>query len=1155
MLLEILIRIWSGIIHSLVNGASAVRAIEKDMLRRFGNDLVGVIPWGTHLCQFYETKQDLIDILVPYFAEGLHSNEFCMWITSVPLEVDEATRALKEAVPDLEEYVKNGQIEIISYNNWYLLDGKFDANRVLQSWIEKENAALKRGFEGLRLTGNTLWVERDLWKSFVDYEEAINSVIGEHRIMAVCTYCLTSCSGTDVVDVVRNHVGTLIKQIDKWYLVEDAARRKAVNGALKLTEQKYSALFENMQDCFAYHKVLFDETGKPVDYVFLEINNAFERLTGLKRENILGRRVTQVLPGIENDPANWIGVYGKVALTGEPVRCENYFEDLHRWYLISAYSPQHGYFVATFEDVTERKKSEELLVNEKSMLRGIMENTGVMLAYFDPQFNFVVVNSAYAKGSGHTVEDLIGKNHFVLFPNEENQAIFEKVRDTGEVITFFDKQFEFANQLEGGVTYWDWTLAPVKNEMGQVQGLILSLFETTQRKKAETMIKRQSMIQKGVNRILGEALSARTEEALGEMCLVVAEEITDSKFGFIGEINEGGLQDVSISNSGWDACVMHDLNGQRPPSNLIHGIYGRVLLDGKGLFTNDPANHPDSIGLPFGHPPLQSFLGVPLKDDGKTIGIIAVANREGGYSEADLEALEALAPAIVEAFMRKRSEEILLEQNLVISSVSDAIFSTDNSFIFKTWNKAAEHIFGWTAEEVIGKATISVFNPIYHNSNGTKWEHIMDELMKNGFWRGEIIYHKKGGSPIPVSVSASLVKDENKNVTGIVTVAHDISARKKREEILKETQQDLNRAQSVAKTGSWRLDTQRNILHWSDENYRIFGVSKGTPLTYETFLEFVYPDDREYVNEKWKAGLRGEPYDIEHRIIVDERVKWVREKAELEFDENGTLLGGFGTTQDITDMVEMREKLSFYSKHLEELVEEKTWQLKGTERLAAIGQTAGMIGHDIRNPLQSIDGAIYLAKGDVESLPDGSKEKEELEEILDLIKEQVSYINHMVTDLQDFARTAPPQFEETIIQESITESLSMVKIPENIQVNVILSANPLKLTVDCTDMKRIFVNLIKNAVQAMPNGGELTIKVLQKEKEAWICIEDTGVGIAKEIKPKLFTPLFTTKSKGQGFGLAVCKKLIEAQSGEITFDSEVGKGSTFIIKLPLKREA
>jgi PAS domain S-box-containing protein len=127
------------------------------------------------------------------------------------------------------------------------------------------------------------------------------------------------------------------------------------------------------------------------------------------------------------------------------------------------------------------------------------------------------------------------------------------------------------------------------------------------------------------------------------------------------------------------------------------------------------------------------------------------------------------------------------------------------------------------------------------------------------------------------------------------------SAAYEKELALRESQEDLNRAQAVAHTGSWRLDVRRNELVWSDENHRIFGIPKGTSMTYETFLATVHPEDREYVGQKWTAALRGEPYDIEHRIVTGDGVKWVRERAELEFDPQGVLRGGFGTTQDITE--------------------------------------------------------------------------------------------------------------------------------------------------------------------------------------------------------------------------------------------------------------
>jgi len=137
----------------------------------------------------------------------------------------------------------------------------------------------------------------------------------------------------------------------------------------------------------------------------------------------------------------------------------------------------------------------------------------------------------------------------------------------------------------------------------------------------------------------------------------------------------------------------------------------------------------------------------------------------------------------------------------------------------------------------------------------------------------------------------------------------EITEHRKAKEALLESEQDLNRAQTVAHAGSWRLDVQRNQLLWSDETHRIFGIPRGTLMTYETFLSSVHPEDREYVDHKWAAALRGEPYDVEHRIIVGDEVKWVRERAEMEFDSNGELKGGFGTVQDITERKRIENEL------------------------------------------------------------------------------------------------------------------------------------------------------------------------------------------------------------------------------------------------------
>jgi signal transduction histidine kinase len=236
---------------------------------------------------------------------------------------------------------------------------------------------------------------------------------------------------------------------------------------------------------------------------------------------------------------------------------------------------------------------------------------------------------------------------------------------------------------------------------------------------------------------------------------------------------------------------------------------------------------------------------------------------------------------------------------------------------------------------------------------------------------------------------------------------------------------------------------------------------------------------------------------------------------------------------------------------LEDLVEERTKQLSDGERLAAIGQTAGMVGHDIRNPLQAITGDVYLAKTELASIPESDEKKNVLESLQE-IEKNTDYINKIVADLQDFARPLKPNVEETDLKLIIDELLKKNGLPENVKVNVKVEPEAKKVVADCTFINRIMYNLVNNAVQAMPNGGTLTIHAYKEVKDVIITVKDTGVGIAEDIKSKLFTPMFTTKAKGQGFGLAVIKRMTESLGGTVTFESQEGKGTTFIIRLPLQ---
>ena len=216
----------------------------QDDIRKSGLAVIGDVPWGTHFCQFYQTKQDLIDTLVPYFKTGLENHEFCMWVTADNLTAEDARKAMTKAMKGFSAYLKTGQIKILPYDEWYLKNGQFNSRIVLNGWVKKLNQALKKGYEGLRLTGNTFWLEKKDWHSFTDYEEAVNNVIGKYKMIALCTYCLEKCSAAEIVDVIRNHEFALIKQEGKWELFENS-RYKAAKEDLIESEKRFRLALKN----------------------------------------------------------------------------------------------------------------------------------------------------------------------------------------------------------------------------------------------------------------------------------------------------------------------------------------------------------------------------------------------------------------------------------------------------------------------------------------------------------------------------------------------------------------------------------------------------------------------------------------------------------------------------------------------------------------------------------------------------------------------------------------------------------------------------------------------------------------------------------------------------------------------------------------------
>jgi PAS domain S-box-containing protein len=398
--------------------------------------------------------------------------------------------------------------------------------------------------------------------------------------------------------------------------------------------------------------------------------------------------------------------------------------------------------------------------------------------------------------------------------------------------------------------------------------------------------------------------------------------------------------------------------------------------------------------------------------------------------------------------------------------------------------------------------------------------------------------------------------------------AFDITERKKSEKELLKQKYFLSKAQEIGKIGTWELDIKKNILVWTDENYRIFGLPIGTELTYETFLDCVHPADRKYVDKEWKAAFNKKPYDIEHRLLMsDGSIKWVREKAQLEFDEQGNCLRGVGFTQDITKRKQAEESLKARQQEIEKLnatlerrvheeVEksrQKDLIMMHQSRLAVMGEMIGLIAHQWRQPLNALNFLLY-------NIQDCFEDADSKEEILDdLIKNGVELIKKMSTTIDDFRRFFTPHKEKVLfsVNNIIKDTLSLLK-PSLKYNNISVMVNEerdVKVAGFPNEYSQVILNILNNAkdaIVAREVRGEITIDISKENDSAIVSIKDNGGGITKNIINKIFDSYFTTKKGGEGtgIGLYVSKVIIEEHMNGHINVKNISGGTEFVITLP-----
>ena len=253
-------------------------------LRKTGIGVVGDVPWGSHFFMFYETKEDLLDTLVPYFKAGLESGELCLWLVSEPLTEEEARNALRKAVPEFEHYLADRSIEIVGGRRFYFSRNDPDLQRVIRTWIAKTDYAVTRGYAGLRVSANTAWLEGKDWKAFSDYENEVNNSISRWRMTALCTYPLAGSTAAEILDVTRTHQFAIARRNRGWEVVETSELKQAKSEIKRLNDELERRVMERTQELAAANEGMRKE--------MIERQHAEEALLEAQAELV---RVTRAL--------------------------------------------------------------------------------------------------------------------------------------------------------------------------------------------------------------------------------------------------------------------------------------------------------------------------------------------------------------------------------------------------------------------------------------------------------------------------------------------------------------------------------------------------------------------------------------------------------------------------------------------------------------------------------------------------------------------------------------------------------------------------------------------------------------------------------------------------------------------------------------------
>jgi signal transduction histidine kinase/putative methionine-R-sulfoxide reductase with GAF domain len=587
----------------------------------------------------------------------------------------------------------------------------------------------------------------------------------------------------------------------------------------------------------------------------------------------------------------------------------------------------------------------------------------------------------------------------------------------------------------------------------------------------------------------GKLNSAKDAQEVHELTIDAMEKALSFKYAMFMAV-EGNMLEV-VCHSGYTRPQLDEL-----PIAGTRGIAVRAAKTGSHVLVRDVSKDSSYVA---GFPGIRSELAVPIVAEDKILGVLDVESSElGAFSKKDVTLLQILAShagtAISNIMKRAEVEKRSDQMALLLRSSAEIIHTTNLHQRLRAIAGAIRDL-GWR------RVVISV----------------RDENMEIR-------------SPDDL-VTVGVTDDEKEFLWNNRPPGHVMRER-------------FGPEYERFKIGEFYY------LPWSDPWVRSRNWLASTVQSHLKPEEMVdwNPQDTLY------APLRLADDRIVGRLSMDDPVDGKRPSIEslapLELFLSQAAVA-IENAQLIQQLNDARAKIQEYADNLETKVAERTAELKEaqnrllkSERLAAIGELAGMVGHDLRNPLTSIAGAAYYLKTRF-----GRRLDRTTKEMFEIIEKDIGYSNKIIGDLLDYSREINLDLTESSPKAIVAEALSLVEIPKNVEI-ADLTDKDAKIRVDVDKMKRAFVNIIKNAVDAMPDGGRLTIKNRRSADHWEIAFSDTGIGITDSALKKMWSPLYTTKPKGMGFGLPICKRIVEAHGGKVTVESAVAKGTTFTVTIP-----